>query len=191
MVTPLESGALLEHFSIIFTLLLVMVVVYGIMQWSRMLGENKGLHLLIALILGLFVIMIPEITELLSVMIPWFVLLFIFLIMIIMAYKIFGATDEDIMSALKVDRTLIWVVIIISVLIAVGSFSSVYGQKLLGGDGGEVAEGGEEDTVSASSGSFSQNVGATLFHPKVIGLIFIFLVAVFALAILGAATRAE
>lgn len=188
MVTPLESGALLENFSIIFTLILVMVVVYGIMQWSKMLGESKGLHLLIALVFGLFVIMIPDVTEVISVMIPWFVLLFIFAILMIMAYKIFGATDSDVRSALVGDRTVIWVVIIIGIIIVIGSFSSVYGQRMLSGSDNAPSD-DEGMRGSTASGSFASNIGATFFHPKVIGLLFILLVAVFTVAILGAQTK--
>lgn len=190
MVTPLESGALLEHFSVIFTWLLVVIVIFAIMQWTKMFGSSKGLHTIIGVIIAFFVIMIPDIKDLISVMIPWFVLLFIFLILIIMAYKIFGATDADVLSALKTDRTVIWVVIIVAIVIAIASFSSVYGQRLLSSSG-DVGGTGTGEPGSTATGSFSENIGATFFHPKVIGLIFIFLVAVFTIAILGVSSKVD
>ena len=185
MVTPLESGALLEKFSIIFTLILVMVIVYAIMQWTKMFGESRGIHMIVGLIFGLFVIMIPDITQLISTMIPWFVLLFIFLLLMIMAYKIFGATDDDILGALRSsDKTIIYVVIIIAIIIIIASFSSVYGQRFLTGKKAVVGEGVPEPGSTATT-SFASNIGATFFHPKVIGLIFIFLVAAFTIALLA------
>lgn len=191
MVTPLESTVLLEKFSVIFTMILVMVVVYAIMQWTKMLGESKGVHMLIGLIFGLFVIMVPDISSLISVMIPWFVLLFIFILLMIMAYKIFGATDDDILGALKSsDKMIIYVVIIISIIIVIGSFSSVYGQKLLSKGGGAVENGVAPEPGSTATSSFTSNIGATFFHPKVIGLIFIFLVAAFTIALLATVPQA-
>ena len=193
MVTPLESSSfLLDKFAIVFTLILVMVVIYAVMQWTRMFGGSKGIHMLIGLILGVFVIMIPSITQLISIMIPWFVLLFIFIIMIIMAYKIFGATDDDILGALRAsDKTIIYIVVIVAIIIIIGSFSSVYGQKLLSGTDEPVTDDDVSTNDGTGTGSFSQNIGATFFHPKVIGLIFIFLVAAFTIALLGTASKLD
>lgn len=181
MVTILESG-LLEHFTIIFSLIFVIAIVYGIFQMGKIFGDNKGLHALIALVVGLLVIMVPDITNLISVMIPWFVLLFIFILFLLVAYKIFGATDEDIMSVLKVDNVVIWVIVIIAIVIVVASFSTVYGQKLLERPGVNATPTAQEGTAT---GSFAQNVGATFFHPKVLGLIFVLAVAVFTIALLA------
>lgn len=191
MVTPLEAGGLLQYFSVIFTFLLVMIFIYAIMEWTKMFGSSKGIHLIIGLIFGVFAIMIPDITELISVMIPWFVLLFIFSLLIIMAYKVFGASDDDILSALKGDRTIIWVVIIVSIIIVIASFSTVYGQRLLSSDTTDNAGVSDNSPTSTTTSSFSHNIGATFFHPKVIGLIFIFLVAVFTIAILGVSSKIE
>ncbi|PIN86589.1 hypothetical protein COV19_03660 [Candidatus Woesearchaeota archaeon CG10_big_fil_rev_8_21_14_0_10_44_13] len=162
-----------------------MVVVYAVMQWTKMFGESKGLHMLIGLILGFFVIMIPDITELISIMIPWFVLLFIFILLMIMAYKIFGASDDDVLSALKSsDKMIIYVIVIVGIIIVIASFSSVYGQKFLSGSG-KTGDGTATGTGSTTTSDFSKNIGATFFHPKVIGLIFIFLVAAFTIALLA------
>lgn len=191
MVTPLEAGGLLQYFSVIFTFLLVMIFIYAVMEWTKMFGSSKGIHLIIGLIFGVFAIMIPDITKLISVMIPWFVLLFIFSLLIIMAYKIFGASDDDILGALKGDRTIIWVVIIVSIIIVIASFSTVYGQRLLSSDATDDTTASDEGPTSTTTSSFSHNIGATFFHPKVIGLIFIFLVAVFTIAILGVSSKIE
>src|SRR3989344_1154605 len=182
MVTVLESG-LLENFTIIFSLVFVIAIVYGVFQMGKVFGDNKGLHALIALIVGLLVIMVPDITKIIAVMIPWFTLLFIFILFLILAYKIFGASDEDVLSVLKVDHVTIWVIIIIAIVIVIASFSNVYGQKLLESPGGNDTRVASD--VGTATGSFSQNVGATFFHPKVLGMIFILLVAVFTISLLA------
>ncbi|MBU0536746.1 MAG: hypothetical protein KKE20_07295 [Nanoarchaeota archaeon] len=188
MVTVLDSG-LLEHFTIIFSLIFVIAIVYGIFSMGRVFGDNKGLHALIALVVGLLVIMVPDITGIISVMIPWFTLLFIFILFLIVTYKIFGATDSDVMSVLKVDNVVIWVIIIIAIVIVIGSFSTVYGQKMLEKTTGESAgtSGGTSSATTGDTGtaSYESNVSATFFHPKVLGMIFILLVAVFTIALLA------
>jgi hypothetical protein len=198
MATILDVGVL-QNFSIIFAMVLVIAIVYGLLQFTNAFHGSKGLHILIAFIVGLMLIMMPDVTKAISVMIPWFTLLFIFLVFLIMAYKIFGATDADIHGVLQ-DRTLIWVIIIIAIVIAISSFSTVYGQRLLTqtvpgapseapaapaqGTSGAVTAGG-----TTASGSFSGNLAATFFHPKILGMLFLFLVAVFTIAILAMETR--
>lgn len=187
MVTILDSG-LLEHFTIIFSLVFVIAIVYGVFQMGKIFGDNKGLHALVALIIGLLVIMVPDITKIIAVMVPWFTLLFIFILLLIVAYKIFGATDEDVLSVLKLDNVVIWVIIIIAIVIVIASFSNVYGQKLLSQGGNETTATSTSDGGTATS-SYGQNVSATFFHPKVLGMIFILLVAMFTIALLAMKTK--
>ncbi len=188
MVTILESG-ILEHFTIIFSLVFVIAIVYGIFQMAKIFGDNKGLHGIIALVVGLLVIMVPDITKIISVMIPWFALLFIFILFVLVAYKIFGASDEDIAGVLKSDNVVIWVIVIIVIVIVVASFSNVYGQRLLSEsseNGGEASDSGAESRDDGTgTPSFGQNVSATIFHPKVLGMLFILIVAIFTISLLA------
>lgn len=132
MVTLLESG-LLENFQLVFSLILVVAVVYGVLSLTKVLGDNKGLYAIVALVLGVLVILIPDVSKLINIMAPWFVFFFFFLVFMIIAYKIFGATDGDIASVLK-DRAVVWVILIIAILIVIGSFGAVFGQRLLTGE---------------------------------------------------------
>lgn len=189
MVTILDVG-LLQNFSIIFSLVFVIAIVYGIFEMGKIFGDSKGLHALIALIVGLMVIMVPNISKIIGVMIPWFILLFIFILFLIIAYKIFGATDSDVLSALKVDNVVIWVIIIIAIVIVIGSFSNVYGQSMLSKTTSNTTGSTGTGTGQASdTGSYAQNVSATFFHPQVLGLIFIMLVAVFTIALIAMKTK--
>ncbi|MBD3313963.1 hypothetical protein GF345_05970 [Candidatus Woesearchaeota archaeon] len=190
MVTILDSG-LLEHFTLIFSLIFVIAIIYGIFSMGKVFGDNKGLHALIALVVGLLVIMVPDITNIIAVMIPWFTLLFIFILFLLITYKIFGATDSDIMSVLRVDNVVIWVIIIIAIVIVIASFSNVYGQKLLESGDGETVDADDTASIdSTASSSFGSNVSATFFHPKVLGMLFILIVAVFTISLLAMKTKA-
>lgn len=205
MATVLDIG-LLQNFSIVFAMVLVIAIVYGLLQFTKAFHGSKGLHILIAFIIGLLIILTPDVTKVISVMIPWFTLLFIFLIFLLMAYKIFGATDADISGVIRTDRAVIWVIVIIAIIIVISSFSSVYGQRFLAqttpGTPAQVASGAEQLGVVSDTGattypgmqttgttSFSGNLAASFFHPKILGLIFLFLVGVFTIAILAMESR--
>lgn len=199
MATLLDA-TILKNFTQIFSMVLVIAIVYGILQTTKALGENRGIHILIAFIIGLLVLLIPDVSSLIGGMIPWFTLFFIFILFVLVSYKIFGVTDSDIASYMKADRTLGWVILIVCIVIVIGAFSNVYGQRFVpltgAGDSGtaDVVEstagtaiGGEARDVATTS--FSGNLAATFFHPKVLGIIFIFLVGVFTIAILAMEPR--
>lgn len=188
MATLLDA-AILEHFTQIFSMVLVIAVVYGILQFTKAMEGSKGLHILIAFVFGLLVLLIPDVSKLIGTMLPWFTLFFIFILFLLVSYKIFGVTDDDISHYLKGDRTLGWVIFIICLVIVIASFANVYGQRLLT-PGQQPATTGDDGLLvtpgtDVSSTKFSSNLGATFFHPKILGLILVFLIAVFTIAILA------
>lgn len=186
------DASILQHFTLIFSMILVIAIVYGILQLSNAFHGSKGLHVLIATLMGLLMILVPDITAVLGIMVPWFTLLFIFITMLLLVYRIFGASD-DMMSSVIQDRSLIWVIIIVAVVIALVSFSTVYGQRLLE-SGTPVSEGGIMEGMPApASGTiggtgtpnFANNLSATFFHPKVLGAMFMLIIATLTMAILA------
>lgn len=176
MATPLDLG-LIDKFSIIFPFLLSVTVVYGLLTYTKMFGENKSIHVLIAGVVGLMLLISPTVREVINTMAPWFVLLFLFFFFLILAFKIFGTTDSEIMDVLKSPKysyTVIWIIALV-LIIAVGSLSSVTFK--------EGAPKGVNETESArdteASGAGTNAFWNTLFHPKVLGLALIFLIASF------------
>ena len=186
MVTVLDAG-LLQNFSVIFSFIFVIAIVYGIFSLIGLFGESKGLQILIAFIIGLMVIIIPEVNKLITTMVPWFTLFFIFILFLLVAYKIFGATDADIMGALRGNTAIVWFIGIIFVIIVLASFGAVYGQRLLPVTSNETAAGIEGSGGETGTGTvdYRQNVAATFFHPKVLGMLFILILGIFTVAILA------
>ena len=177
----------LEKLSIIFPFLLVFAVIYGILRYAKTFGEEKeGLHAIIALAIASMVIFSPGAVALIEEMIPWFVVMFLVILMIIMSFMFFGTKEAEFMSALKNSSIVTWV-IVFSVIIVLFSFSNVYGQQLLTGEPETPAVG---TTVESGTGTsdFSQNLSNTLFHPKILGMILILLVATFTIMFLTRAT---
>ncbi|HIH47396.1 TPA: hypothetical protein HA297_03775 [Candidatus Woesearchaeota archaeon] len=212
MATLLDIG-LASQFQMVFSFFFVVAVVYGVLALTKFFGDNKPLYALIAILLGILVLLIPDVSSLINIMTPWFVFLFIFLVFLLITYKIFGATEMDIASALK-DRAVVWVILIIAVIIVIGSFASVFGQRLLErGSGSDLrADAGDGRTIidartgrvirevpgaggrglardSVAGGSYGQNLLSTLLHPKVLGFGLMGLIALFTIAILAMAAK--
>ncbi|MBW2999349.1 hypothetical protein KY339_01645 [Candidatus Woesearchaeota archaeon] len=187
MVTILEAG-IFESFSRIFAMVLIIAIVYAILQFTNFLKAGKGVHGLIAIIIGLLMLISPDIMKVVMLMIPWFVLMFIFIILLLLGYMLFGAKEADFLHVLKTDRTVVWVILIICIVIIISVLSQVYSQRFLTAEEGEdVGEGAAAEGVATAS--YSKNVAATIFHPKILGMIFIALVAVFTIGILTAEAR--
>ncbi len=199
MVTLLQSG-ILEAILPIFSLLFVMAVVFGVLSVTKLFGDNKGLHALLAFILGIMVLLVPRVTDLIATMMPWFTFFFIFVIFLLITYKIFGATDADIAGVLKADRTIGWIILIICLIIGAGAAAKVYGQTLLDeGRSGETVDrvigpdGTELEVVqgpgSSASGDYASNVRAAIFHPKILGFGLLMLIAVLAMSVMAMEPR--
>ena len=92
---------------------------------------------------------------------------------------IMGAKDITAYTQTNVQ----WVLIAVGILILVAGFGKVLGQTLLeeGAQAGTVVEGAD----GVATGGFQQNVYATLFHPKVLGLLIVFAIVVFTVALLS------
>jgi len=119
--------------------------------------------------------------------IPWFMVLAIFIVLSIMLYKVFGATDSDVRSVIKNRPDVQWTLFIIIIIIVLGALSQAYGQSQLGitNSTDTRIDVGNPDTKDTASGSFNQNLGATFYHPKVLGTIFLFLVGAVTVAFLS------
>jgi hypothetical protein len=193
MATLLDIS-LLSNFKNIFVWLFVFAVVFGILELAHPFGEKKSpLHAIVALIVAILMLFSENALKLLNYMVPWFIILIIGIFFVIFLVKMFGMKDQELSEIIKLPRVYVVIIIIVVVIFLIG-FAMLYGQRLLQREnvatGGELGESGDlqENTEgtqgSTSSGSFQENMYSTIFHPKVLGMIVILLVAVFAMVFL-------
>jgi hypothetical protein len=186
--------ALLQQASPIFVAIFVWVVIYALMQMLKFPGEDKNLHAIISLMLGLFVLFLPNVRDLISVMAPWFVLLFIIILFVLIAIRMLGVSQDNISSAVtsREGRFIIYFVIAFAVIIIAFSFSTMFGQNI-GPFLGEGANDTASTTPTALGGTstatddFNQNMAATLFHPKILGMVLLLVIASFTIRLLARA----
>ncbi len=183
MATVLDVG-LLRSFGIIFPALFVFALVYSLLHKTKALGESIVLNAIIAVVAAFMVILSDNLVKMINFMIPWFVVAIIFFVLVLLIFQAIGVKDTAISEAVK-DKSLMWVIIGVCIVIIVAAFGNVFGQSLV--EAGVQSRGEVNVTVGAdgaATSNFQQNIYATLFHPKVLGLIILFGVAIFAIALL-------
>jgi hypothetical protein len=157
----------LQHFSNLFAFIFVWLIVYAMLTYTKALGGNQLINALIGLIIGLFALFSPTVTGAIIYIAPWFALIFVFVMLVMVAGNMFGAgADIGGSPAFKGGiLALLVVVLVVGVLI--------YAREQM-----EVPE----EITEKSDFSKITNV---LFHPKFIGMVFILVVAVFTVGLLA------
>jgi hypothetical protein len=176
MVTPLDITAL-QQFGGIFPFLLVLVLVYAILSRSEWFKEKQGMAALIAVICAIMTLFSRIAIKTINLMAPWFVLFIIFGVLIVLAYMAFGIDKDTIIGTMTGEEYGgafgMWVISIM-LIIGLGSLFTVINEE----------KGFRELTagnVSMGEKPPSEEYGfwQTLFHPKVLGMVLILLVAYF------------
>jgi hypothetical protein len=198
MATFLDIG-LFSHFGPVFIVLVVFLLLFGMLEYIKVFGEGKrGLHALISMVIALMFLIYKVPSLMISMMVPWFVVFIIFIFFALLMVRMFAHGEADIKKLLG-DPNVYPFLIIILVLILFLALGNAFGQSLLSaGSGGQTttvnsSTGGYTgsgldstslDTTSTATPSFTTNLLNTLRHPKVLGLLFVFLVGAFTLLLL-------
>jgi len=181
MATVFELG-LLNYFSPIIVFLFVLIILWALLEKTNFFPGNKFANMLIAFCLSFLFILIPELREIITLSTPWFVIMFIFLFMLILIFLFMGVKPEVIgklFGGPKPNLTIVWFIIIIAFAIFGYAFTQVYGEQVHAITSGETTDGGSELT---------QNIGAILFTPKVLGMVFLMVLAGFAVRFISTAS---
>ena len=158
----------LQQFSSIFVFLFVWIVVYAILANVRIFAGNKAIGALIGLIIGIFVLFSPLAVGAVSYMAPWFGFLLVASIMVLVGFKMLGISSTELVGGPGMKFGVIMIVLI---FLTVGLASYTREAVSVPGDN----ETGEPSYTGA----------AALWHPKILGIIMIFLVAIFTIVLLA------
>ncbi|MBU2561828.1 MAG: hypothetical protein KKD17_06020 [Nanoarchaeota archaeon] len=195
MATFLDIG-LAQHFSVIFPVLLVFVIVFALLEKSKILGENKGLHSLIALCIAMMLLFVPGVIQVIGYMAPWFVLIFLLVFFFFLLLLAFGTPWDKIVGVAGSWGTPHWFLLVIGLIIFIGALGHVYGQAMLpysteetaGSESVNVTQEGVEGT-STDTGDFNSNVGRVIFHPKTLGMVLLLMIGSLAIKLLASAPK--
>ncbi len=186
MATPLDTS-LLQKFDIIFPFLLVLVLVYVALSRISWFKDKQAFCFVIAFALGILTIFNNVAVRTINMMAPWFVLLFIFMIFVLMAYMAFGVKEETILDTVTKGKYAsdfgYWILALV-LIIGIGSLTTVISEEK-----GFTAMGGETTEAPSTEGGEKSGFWETLFNPKVLGLALLLLVAMFTIMKLASAPQ--
>lgn len=195
MATILDLG-LLQSFDVIFPVILIFALVFAILQKTKIVGDSLGINSIIAIAVAFMALLSDNVIQVVKFIIPWFTIAIIFFLLIMLVFQVLGAKESDIFNYVKGDKAIGWVVIGIGIIIIFAAFANVLGQQLTEASvqtSGTQSYGNVNGTITTTSenvatGNFQQNIYSTLFHPKVLGLLVLFGIAIFAVALLTGPT---
>ncbi len=163
MATFLDVTAL-ENFSVIFVFIFVWLIVYAVLLYTRALGNNQFINIILGLLIAFFVIISETATLIVKEIAPFFAVALVFVaILSIGGGMLKTSSTIDSFSSLK------WIVLVIFVIAIIVGAASVLRDKI------DVPERGED---------FGK-VSTVIFHPNFLGMVLIFLIAIFTIGLLA------
>ena len=162
MATFLDVTAL-EHFSVIFVFLLAWLGGYAMLLYTKFI-PNQFLNIVLSLVFAFFVIISPLATTIFKTLAPVAAVAMFLVVIVFSASNMFGSVGMDSMSNLK---EVMFVILIVGLIAFTGA---IIRENI------EVPERGED---------FGK-LSTIVFHPNFLGIIFIFALAIFKVALLAA-----
>ena len=167
MATFLDVAGL-EYFSTFFVFIFVWMAVYAILAYTKIFGSNKAISILVGLMMGIFVLFSSTAAGIIQYIAPWFAVIFIFIMLISVTTNMFGVGGFESYASLK------WILLVMIIItLIVGSLSYVREKTVIPGEN----ETSEDIDYGKTSNFF--------FHPRVLGLLFVLVMAVFTIALLA------
>ena len=178
MPTPLDIG-MLKSFSGVFPFLLILVLLYAILIKTEWFREKQGIAAVIAVLAAFMTLVSPIAIKTINLMAPWFVLFAIFLILFMLAFMMFGYEMKDITKFLTEGEFGVgtWVMAIM-IIIGVGSLVAVINEEK---GFTSLTEGKNVTYAGAKPVEVEFGFWQTLFHPKMLGMALVLLIAMFAI----------
>ncbi|MFT4310178.1 MAG: hypothetical protein ACMXYC_00950 [Candidatus Woesearchaeota archaeon] len=180
---------LLSGANLLFAFLFVFLIVFAVIGYSNIFGDaNKSIAALIAFVIAVMTIFSSDILRIISFIIPWFTLMVIVIVFILLVFMTMGVKASDITKIVVESKDwsntiAIWVLVLSSFIIAGG-----IGIVFFSGDSAiNVNFAPSEGTVvdGEVEGVGVESFFATLFHPKILGFVLVMLIGVFVVQQLG------
>ena len=174
MATPMLNISPLEYFTPVFIFLLVFVIFYAIMQKTKVVGGNTGVNALISFVVAILFVITSAAADLIRLVTPWFVVLLIVAMAMIMLFMFLGVKAESIAGAVS-DSGTVWTILIVLMVLFGAALTQVIGPSIAA-----ITQGGGTAVNATATGggtTFVGGVGKIIFSPKILGVFFLLIVA--------------
>ena len=173
MATPLDITAL-KQFQGIFPFLFVLVIVYAVLARTDWFKDKQGIAALIAFLAAIMTLVSNVAMKTINLMAPWFVLLVLFIVLTLLTYMVLGFKPEEIVTFIKEGHFAAGTfVMVLLLIIGLGSLMAVLNEELGG------LEKLQSGNMSVAGAPDNYGFWQTIFHPKVLGLAMVMLIALF------------
>ncbi len=192
---------LLQNFNPIFTLIFVFAVIFALLEKTKIFGEGKkGLNSLTAFVIAFMFLLSDKAINVISFVAPWFVVIALGLFFLFFVIMMFGVQDADISGMItgsKYGKTIMLTLIVVAGLIFALGLGNEFGGEVgpYLEDGNSVSQGsgsantgltvGDVTAGNTNTDDFQNNLGATIFHPKVLGMVLLLFISSFAIRLLA------
>jgi len=170
MASILDIG-LLSFLTPLFVLVFVYLILYAVFEKFTIFGDKSNIHALVAFILALLFVLVANLRDLLTLVVPMVVLFFIVLIVVLMGIMFLGIKQEDITSYVKATPAVTVTIIVIVIVLFIFGIGSIF-PELVG-------------YPTASETGLGAEIRRTIFNPKMLGVLFILVVASFLVRTVG------
>ncbi len=166
MATILDT-TLLNYISPIFIFLFVMVLFFAVLEKTKLLGESKGVSALVAFCIALLFMITATATELVRILTPWLVMLIIISMVFMMFFMFLGVKPEAIEKAVS-NPSFFWPIFIVLLVVLGIALTQVFGPQIA-------------SLTQQNSEGFGRNVAKIIFHPKILSMLILLLIAAYAI----------
>lgn len=167
MATILDSLGFLEFFLPVFSFLFIFVIMYAVLDKFKLMGENKTVKFIAALSIALLFLFSKGVLDFVSFVTPWFVVLVILALFILSLFMFMGAKEKDMEDVVK-NPVVYWTILVIIIILLIAAIGTVF-SDFFASEGGQIT-----DPTKVS-------ITQILVHPRVLGSLFLLVIASFAI----------
>lgn len=168
----------LAFFLPVFVFILIFAILLALLEKTELFGKNQRvLNVTAAFTIAAIAVFAGKLTGLISEVIPWIVFLIVLLVLIFGMYKFFGMEKTEEIWALFGEPTpfiLVMIIVIVGISVVFEGSLSPYGEgtvTVTESDGTVVTQ-----PLEGSANPRSETI-RTLSHPRILGALFILVVA--------------
>jgi len=168
---------ILNYFVPAFVFLLIYGILLALLEKTKIFGEGKAVNQVVALAIAVLFVLTPDLVGIVKIITPWFTVMFVFLLMVIMLFLFVGVKEGDVAGVFK-ERGTVWIIIVICLTIFIYALTQVYGAQIQ-----TIYAGGN----ATEQGGLNQVIGQIIFHPRVLGMFFLLVLAAQAVRMISGA----
>ena len=166
-VLPLVS---LGYFTPAFVFIFIFVCSYALLKKSNWFGDSEAVNMLIAFLTSVLFMVVPEAVDIVAFVTPWVSILAMLVLFIVVLFLFLGAKQEEVTKVVTQNAAVLTILFVLLGIIFLTALTNVFGPFLLTGGGT----------------GFWDVTKRTIFHPRTLGLIFLLVIASYAIRFITA-----